>query len=143
MSAANLEVIEYWRGEEVLEEILEGVDYGFAYASMEAVILDKATTPVDLGNLQRSKKTAAPDYMTNDFEAAQNGDLALTDVEAVKRQVVDHQIAFGSWLPYAYAVETGTSFMPGRPSTALAGDAVAGNMDEYVRTGIEHTQRTI
>lgn len=141
--SANLEVIEYWRGQDVLEEIEDGVDYGFAYAAMDAVTLDKATTPVNLGNLQRSKKTAAPDYMTNDFDAAVAGDLALTDVEAVRRQVVDHQLAFGSWLPYAYLVETGTAFMPGRPSTVTAGDAVAGNMDQYVRTGIQHTQQTI
>jgi hypothetical protein len=141
--SANLEVIEMWRGEEVLEEIMEGVDYGLAYAAMDMVIIDKAFTSVDKGNLKRSKRTAPPGYTSDDFAASQAGDLALDDVEMVKRQVVDHQIAEGSWLPYAYLREMGTSKMNGDHATATAGEIVSRDMDKYVRQGLEHTQRTI
>jgi hypothetical protein len=141
--SASVQVIEYWRGQDVLEEVEEAGDYALAYAAREAVMLDKPVTPVYMGWLRNSKTTHSPDYATNDLDAAQGGDLFVDDVEMIKRQVVDHAIAFGSWVPYAYPVHQGTSVMQARPTTLEAGDLVAANMDEYFRTGLVQSERVI
>jgi hypothetical protein len=141
--SASVEVIEYWRGQEILEEVEEAGDYALAYAARDAVILDKAETPVLTGTLRNSKTTHSPDYGTDDFPAAQAGDIFSDDVETIKNQVVDHEIAWGSWIPYAYAVHQGTSIMEGRPTTLEAAELVISNMDEYFRTGLAHNERVI
>lgn len=141
--SASLEVIEYWYGEQVLEEIMDVMDLAIAYAAHDAVLLDKIDTPVLTGALRNSKTTHSPDYATNDFDAAKSGDIFNDDVVAIKNQVVDHELAWGSWIPYAYAVHNGTSVMPARPTTLEASDLVVDNMDFYIESAFSHTQRVI
>lgn len=142
--SASLLVIEEWHGEDVLKEVEEAIDYAIAYAAHDAVRLDKTLTPVLKGTLRNSKTAHSPDYGSgNDFQDAQAGDIFNDDVEVIKRVIVDHAIAWGSWIPYAYAVHNGTSVMPARPTTLQASDFVANDMDVYVETGFQHVRETI
>jgi len=141
--SASLQVIEYWNEQEALEEVEEMMEYAIALAAKDAVFLDKAVTPVYTGTLQNSKTTHSPDYGTDDFSAAQAGDLFNGDIETIKNQVVDGAIAWGSWIPYAYAVHQGTSIMQGRPTTLETAELVLGYMDEYVEQAIGYVRTKI
>ena len=141
--SASVQVIEFWNGQEILEEVEEAGDYALAYAAIDAVTLEKVFTPVLTGALRNSKTTHSPDYGTNDLPAAQAGDIFNDDVEAVRNQVVDHELAWGSWVPYAYAVHNGTSTMQARPVTLEAAELVISNMDEYFQKGLNHIERVI
>lgn len=143
--SAELQVIQTWFGDQVVEEVMEAADYGAAYWGRDVVMLAKGDEemPIVSGTYLRSIKTASPGYMTDDTAAARSADLSTQDIELIKRQVVDHQLAAGSWASYAYEIETGTAYMGARAIISEAGDEVSSNIEEYIQAGFEHVQRTI
>ena len=76
MGDEEIQVVTEWHGDILLNQIMEGADWGLAEWGMEAVALDKATTAVQTGALRNSKRTASPYYDGDDTQASKAGDLA-------------------------------------------------------------------
>lgn len=122
--SASMTFESFWNGDKIEEDAVDVMDEVLAEWGSRVVALDKTTTRVKTGALQNSKRTAPPDYNADDTEASQSGDLAASSVEEVKGQVVDHELALGSWSVYAYIIETQY------PSTVNAVDAVSAQLGD-------------
>lgn len=119
-----------WNADEFTNEAVSAGLVGLALTAMDGVALAKVFAPVETGALQRSIRTASPDYEDDDTAAAQEHDLAASNVDDVLAEIARDSeggsILFGSWIDYAYYVEAGTVKMAKQPYVQPAGDVLIG-----------------